>query len=91
MEVKRKNSVLRKFGAAVRRYRRIAALTQEEFADMCDLDRSYVGGVERGERNLTLLNVIKICDTLKVNPSELFADLDKWPKRKRGELSDAAE
>lgn len=91
MEVKRKNSVLRKFGAAVRRCRRIAGLTQEEFADMCELDRSYVGGVERGERNLTLLNIIKICDTLKVNPSEIFADLDKWPKRKRGELPDAGE
>ena len=85
MEVKRKNSVLRKFGAAVRRYRRMASLTQEAFADLCEMDRSYVGGVERGERNLTLLNVIKICDTLKVNPSEIMSDLDKWPKRKGGD------
>jgi transcriptional regulator with XRE-family HTH domain len=81
MESKRKNAVLRKFGAALRRYRKMARLTQEEFADLCELDRSYVGGVERGERNLTLLNVIKICDSLKVNPSEMLADLNKWPKR----------
>jgi len=82
METKRKNAVLKKFGAAVRRYRRIAGLTQEEFADICELDRSYLGGVERGERNLTLINVIKICDALKVNASEMLADLNKWSKQK---------
>jgi transcriptional regulator with XRE-family HTH domain len=81
METKRKNAVLKKFGAAVRRYRRMAPLTQEEFADLCGLDRSYLGGVERGERNLTFINVMKICDALKVNPSEILSDLDKWPKR----------
>lgn len=82
MESKRKNAVLRKFGASVRHFRRMAELTQEEFADICEIDRSYLGGVERGERNLTLVNVIKICDALKINPSEMLADLDKWPKRK---------
>lgn len=82
MESKRKNAVLRKFGSAVRRHRRMASLTQEEFALQCEIDRSYLGGVERGERNLTLVNVIKICDALKVNPSEMLADLDKWPKKK---------
>jgi transcriptional regulator with XRE-family HTH domain len=81
MEPKRKNAVLRKFGAAVRRHRRMASMTQEEFALKCEIDRSYLGGVERGERNLTLVNVIKICDALKVNPSEMLADLDKWPKK----------
>lgn len=90
MESKRKNAVLRKFGAAVRRYRRMASLTQEEFADLCEMDRSYLGGVERGERNLTLLNVIKICDTLKVNPSEILADLDKWPKKEKSTSSSPA-
>jgi transcriptional regulator with XRE-family HTH domain len=82
MENKRKNAVLRKFGAAVRRFRKQSDLTQEAFADLCEIDRSYLGGVERGERNLTLVNVIKICDALKVNPSVMLADLDKWPKRK---------
>lgn len=87
METKRKNAVLKKFGAAVRRYRRMASLTQEDFADLCGIDRSYLGGVERGERNLTLINVMKICDALRVNPSEILSDLDKWPKKLKVEVA----
>lgn len=83
MNEKRKNAVLRSFGASVRKHRRMAGLSQEACADLCELDRSYLGGVERGERNLTLAQVVKICDSLKVNVTEMLADLDKkWPKKK---------
>ena len=47
-------------------------MSQEEFADMCDLDRTYVGGIERGERNVALVNIEKIAKTLKLSLSELF-------------------
>jgi transcriptional regulator with XRE-family HTH domain len=47
-------------------------VSQEEFADMCGLDRTYIGGVERGERNLSLVNIEKIAQTFRVSLQELF-------------------
>lgn len=47
-------------------------MSQEEFADMCRLDRTYIGGIERGERNLSLVNIEKIAQTFRVSLSELF-------------------
>ena len=47
-------------------------MSQEEFADLCELDRTYVGGVERGERNLSLINIEKIALAFRVSMSELF-------------------
>jgi transcriptional regulator with XRE-family HTH domain len=43
-----------RFGKVVRAGRTRLRVSQEEFADMCSLDRTYVGGIERGERNLSL-------------------------------------
>ena len=61
-----------RFGKAVRNRRQKLGVSQEEFADMCELDRTYVGGVERGERNLSLLNIEKIAVAFRVSLSELF-------------------
>ena len=47
-------------------------MSQEAFADMCGLDRTYIGGVERGERNLSLINIEKIARTFEVSLAELF-------------------
>lgn len=49
-----------------------ARRVSREFADLCGLDRTYVGGIERGERNLSLVNIEKIARTFKISPSELF-------------------
>ena len=68
--------VLVKFGLAVRQYRKELGMTQEEFADACGIDRSYMGGVERGERNLALVNTARIIKTLNMKPSEFFKALD---------------
>ena len=61
-----------RFGKAVRSKRKKLGVSQEEFADMCDLDRTYIGGIERGERNVSLINIEKIAETLKISLSELF-------------------
>ncbi len=68
-------SILKRFGKAVRAKRNDLGVSQEEFADMCGLDRTYVGGVERGERNLSLVNIERIAKALKISLSELFRDI----------------
>jgi len=61
-----------RFGKAICNRREKLGVSQEEFADMCELDRTYVGGVERGERNLSLINIEKIAVAFRVSMSELF-------------------
>jgi transcriptional regulator with XRE-family HTH domain len=70
-----KEDVRVRFGKAVRKRRQRLGVSQEEFADMCGLDRTYIGGIERGERNLSLVNIEKISRTLKITLSELFRDV----------------
>ena len=59
-------------GAAIRRERSERGLSQEALAVDADLDRSYMGGIERGEHNLTVMNVVKIAGALKLSPSKLL-------------------
>ena len=63
---------LQKFGARIRALRKTAGYSQEDFALEIGLDRTYMGGVERGERNLALLNIRKIAKGLKIPEKELF-------------------
>jgi transcriptional regulator with XRE-family HTH domain len=56
----------------VRELRKQKGLSQESLALACDLDRTYIGGVERGERNISLLNIYKIAAALGVSVRELF-------------------
>ncbi len=60
-------------GEAIRRARIEAGLSQESLAAEAELDRSYMGGVERGEHNLTLMNLCKISAALNIKPSLLLA------------------
>lgn len=60
------------FGARVRRWRAEVGISQEELAHRAGLDRSYVGQVERGERNVNLDNIHHIAVVLGVSPRELF-------------------
>lgn len=69
-----------KFGRAVREVRMAAGLTQEELADRAGLDRSYMGGVERGERNPTLSVIEKIAEGLGVTLAELFSYSARMPR-----------
>jgi transcriptional regulator with XRE-family HTH domain len=61
-----------RFGKAIRHKRHKLGVSQEAFADMCGLDRTYLGGIERGERNVALVNIEKIAKTLRLTIAELF-------------------
>lgn len=64
------------FGAAVRTLRIDRQLTQEGLADLAELHTTYVSSVERGERNLSLHNIVRIAHALEVPPSQLVHCLD---------------
>lgn len=61
------------FGKRIRALREDRRYSQEELAEFAHLHRTYIGGVERGERNVSLINIWRIADALGVNPSVLFA------------------
>jgi transcriptional regulator with XRE-family HTH domain len=67
--------IRRRFGRAVRKRRERLGVSQEEFADLCGLHRTYMGGIERGERNVSLVNLEKIARALKIGLSALFRDV----------------
>ncbi len=60
------------FGKRVRALRRERGLSQEKLAELANLHRNYVGGVERGERNIGLLNIVALAQALKVKPARLL-------------------
>ena len=63
-----------RLGDRIRERRHARDLTQQQFADRCDLHRTFIGSVERGERNLSLINLRRIAHALKVTPAELLAE-----------------
>lgn len=66
--------ILLKFGQRVREIRKQKNLSQEELSFKADLHRTYIGMIERAEKNITLLNIEKIAKALNVNIKELFDD-----------------
>lgn len=62
------------FGQRVRAMRKAKGLSQEAFADLTKIDRSYMGHIERGEKNVTLIKVFQISDALGISPAELLID-----------------
>jgi transcriptional regulator with XRE-family HTH domain len=72
-----KPRLLLRFGHRVRELREARDLSQEAFADRCGLHRTYVGGVERGERNLSLINVAVIARALGMTVSNLTRGVDQ--------------
>lgn len=74
--------ILRRFGETLRAYRLAADLSQEKLAAKAGLDRTYVGGAERGERNVALVNIVRLAEALGIQPSRLLEPYE--PKEGRG-------
>lgn len=76
MAERREAQIQKAFGDRVRELRKQKGLSQEALALECDLDRTYIGGVERGERNISLVNIYKIAGALSIEPQDLFKGLE---------------
>ena len=66
------NSILKSFGENVRTQRKQLGISQEELGNKSNLHRTYIGMIERAEKNITLLNMEKIADALDVKISDLL-------------------
>ena len=60
------------FGKQVRKLRLERGLSQEKLAELANLHRNYVGGVERGERNIAIINIVALAHALRVRPAKLL-------------------
>jgi transcriptional regulator with XRE-family HTH domain len=66
-----------RFGSRIRQLREDRGLSQEALAERANLHRNYVGGVERGERNVGLENIVKLANALAVPPGDLFSEFGR--------------
>jgi transcriptional regulator with XRE-family HTH domain len=71
--VEAKGPDLAALGLGIRGLREERGMSQEQLADAAGLHRTYVGGIERGERNIGFENLLKVAAALEVRPSELLA------------------
>lgn len=69
-----KNGSLFRLGEVIRARRKSLELSQEALADAAGIDRSHMGKIERGERNVTFLNIVRIAAALQCKPSELLVE-----------------
>lgn len=67
-----KHEILNFFGENVRKYRRALNISQEELAHKANLHRTYIGMIERAEKNITLVNIEKIANALEVKIEDLL-------------------
>lgn len=66
-----------KFGTVLRSIRESKGLSQEKLAEFSDLHRTYIGSIERGERNISLKNIMIVCEALSISPSDFFKEIEK--------------
>ncbi len=69
------NNIILKFGTTMKKLRKQRGYSQEKFAQIANLDRSYMGSVERGERNVSLLNIEKIVKALDISLEAFFKEI----------------
>lgn len=74
-----KEVLVRRFGATVRRLRLEKGLSQERFAELCGLHRTYIGTVERGEKVVTIVTAEKLAEALDTALTGLFAEVEREP------------
>lgn len=71
-----KKNILKAFGKLVKERRLALALSQEELGALSELDRTYISGIERGLRNLSLTAIVSISASLNITSSELIQELE---------------
>ena len=71
-----KDDSLKRFGQRVRVLRELTGLSQEALAAKAGIHRTYMGGIERGERNICLRNIIRLAEALGVPPRNLFGEAE---------------
>lgn len=76
MPVENKSKLLVDLGNRIRELRLAAGLTQEALADLCELDRTYISGIERGKRNVAIKNLATIGSALQVSLAELLSGIN---------------
>ncbi|MDO8543761.1 MAG: helix-turn-helix transcriptional regulator [Opitutaceae bacterium] len=64
---------LRSLGNAIRAERAKLGVSQEDFAEICDLHRTYIGQLERGEKNVSFTNVLRVARAFRLKPSALLS------------------
>ncbi|ASF45253.1 helix-turn-helix domain-containing protein [Methylovulum psychrotolerans] len=69
-------TIQKKLGQKIREQRGVIGLSQEGLADACGLHRTYIGSIERGERNVSLQNIVLIARALSVSPSTLLSGIE---------------
>ncbi len=67
---------VKQFGERVKYYRKSKGLSQEKLSEYCELHPTYIGQIERGEKNASLDTIMRICKGLEVSPESLFEKLD---------------
>ncbi len=67
-----KSNILEKFGEKLKQLRKVKGLSQEQLAEKANLHRTYIGMIERAEKNITLLNIEKIANALDTKISSLL-------------------
>lgn len=68
--------IRKQFGKRVRALRKLRGYSQEAFAHECNIHRTYMGDVERGERNIAIDNIARIAAALGITIEELFSDME---------------
>ncbi len=68
----KKSDILEKFGEKLKEYRKLKGLSQEQLAEKANMHRTYIGMLERAEKNITLLNIEKIAIALEIKITDLI-------------------
>ncbi|MFT4696742.1 MAG: transcriptional regulator with XRE-family HTH domain [Urechidicola sp.] len=70
------NNIKSKFGNKLRELRKRKGLSQENFAGLADIDRTYIADIENGKRNVSIIIVEKIAKAFEISISDLFSDIE---------------
>lgn len=71
-----REEILKRFGENLREHRHRTGLSQEKLAARAGIDRTYLGGAERGERNVALVNIVRLAEALGAPPADLLKAFD---------------